>query len=210
MTKKKINSGFKKSKLDGTEYIYSSTIATIPEKYSYKKYLPKVLNQGLDPICIPCSISAYINLILNSKTGKKEDNKIAYFDIYNSKTIEGEGMTFKEAFSYLKHNGVKTKNCIFKIHTYSMIKSSLALKSAIIMNGPCFGALPVYNDTNDFWIKRNGDTLLGYHAIAIVGYDPNGFIIRNSWGESYGDEKGYHHIKTEDFNKFIELWTIVN
>ena len=54
------------------------------------------------------------------------------------------------------------------------------------MNGPCFGALPVYNETDDFWVKREDDELLAFHAIAIVGYDNNGFIIRNSWGSSFG------------------------
>ena len=77
------------------------------------------------------------------------------------------------------------------------------------MNGPCFGALPVYNETDNFWIKREGDELLAFHAIAIVGYDNHGFIIRNSWGSSFGSE-GYTKIPNEDIGKFLELWTILN
>ena len=48
---------------------------------------------------------------------------------------------------------------------------------------------------------------MGYHAIAIVGYDKNGFIIRNSWGKSYADG-GYTYIPEDEMNYFVELWTI--
>ena len=76
------------------------------------------------------------------------------------------------------------------------------------MNGPCVGALPVYNGEPEFWKERQGDKLQGYHAISIVGYDKEGFIIRNSWGTSFGD-KGYTKIKNEDFNELMEVWTIL-
>ena len=31
------------------------------------------------------------------------------------------------------------------------------------------------------------DTARGGHAVSFVGYDPDGFIVRNSWGTSWGD-----------------------
>ena len=91
-------------------------------------------------------------------------------------------MTYKDAFKYLRHNGVKSKNGILSINLYGKVNNSFALKYAIVMNGPCFGALPVYNSNDDFWNKKAGDKLMGYHAISIVGYDEDGFFIRNSWG----------------------------
>jgi C1A family cysteine protease len=76
------------------------------------------------------------------------------------------------------------------------------------MNGPCIGALPVFNSTRtEFWNKSYGD-LEGYHAVAIVGYTEDGFIIRNSWGTQYGED-GYSFIKNKDFNNFLEIWTIL-
>lgn len=202
------NLGFKKSKLNGTEHIFgASLVSSLPKKYSYQRYLPKVINQGSEPICVPCSLSVYLNYRENLKTGSKKDNKIDYFEIYGSKTTQGNGMTFKEALRFLRHNGVDSKAGRLKIEEYSMIKSAVLLRTALITNGPCFGALPVYNDGNTFWKKENGDSLLGYHAIAIVGYDEEGFIIRNSWGTEYAD-KGYTKIAEKDFGNFIELWTI--
>lgn len=205
-----VNFGLELTKMDGTEHIFGANAkeAQMPLAYSYEKYLPKVINQGDDPICVPCSISVFLNWKENLKTGSKKDNKIRYSDIYKSKTIEGEGMTFKEAFKYLRHNGVKSKAGNLRIEEYAVVRSLLALRLAILSNGPCVGALPVYNYTNEFWKKRNGDALLAYHAISIVGYDENSFIIRNSWGDTWGN-KGYFRIKNEDIGKFKELWTIL-
>ena len=117
-------------------------------------------------------------------------------------------MTFKEAFRYLRHHGVSSKAGVLKINEYAMIKNGGALKLALVMNGPCFGALPVYNSRDEFWKSGPGDCFCGYHAISIVGYNEEGFIIRNSWGTSFGD-KGYSVLKYEDYSKLIEVWTIV-
>lgn len=203
--------GFKASKLDGSEYVYSVPAEgmKLPARYSYKKFMPKVLDQGQDPICVPCSVSAYLNWRENLKTGSKKDNKMSYYELYNSKEGSEEGMTFKEAFSYLRHHGVSSNLGELKIGHYAMVRSFLMLKNALIANGPCFGALPVYNFNADFWNKRQGDQLQGYHAISIVGYDKDGFIIRNSWGTSFG-EKGYTHISYEEINKMLEVWTILD
>ena len=201
--------GFKQSKIDGSELIFGAGLQRqIPEKYSLEEFLPPVINQGNATICVPVSISAYLNWKENLKDGSKKDNHINYFELYDLYG-EAEGMTFKDAFRHLRHSGIASDAGVLKIGQYARIKSSFALRFAILMNGPCFGALPVYNETDNFWIKREGDELLAFHAIAIVGYDNNGFIIRNSWGGSFGSE-GYTKIPNEDFGKFIELWSIIN
>lgn len=210
MGKKVKISGFKPSRIDGTERIFGVSMESIacPKQYSYVKYLPDVLNQGENPICVPCSISSYLNWKENLKDGSHKDNKINYFEIYNAKTTEGDGMTFKEAFSYLKHHGVSSNSGIMRIRGYALIRSLASLRTALLMNGPCFGALPVYNYSNQFWKRKNGDMLLGYHAISIVGYEKDGFIIRNSWGNSFANN-GYTKISFEDANDFIEIWTVL-
>ena len=197
------------STIDGTEHIFSGAESLkYPTEYSYRKFLPKILNQGSRPICVPCSVSTYLNWRENLNDGSKKDNKINYEEIYASKTVEGEGMTFKEAFRYLRHHGVDSNLGTLKISEYSMIRSDILLRQALVINGPCLGALPVYNETKEFWNKQYGDELLGYHAISIVGYDETGFIIRNSWGTSFADD-GYTKLRNEDFRKLIEVWTVI-
>lgn len=205
------NFGLQLTEMDGTEHVFGDgmEIASLPEKYSYKNFLPEVLDQGTDPICVPCSVSAFLNWKENLEEGKKVDNKIDYFEIYNYRQGKGDGMTFKEALQYLRHHGVKSKAGKLTINEYAVIKSTFALKLALVANGPCLGALPVYNYTDKFWQKMYGDTIQGYHAISIVGYDEKGFIIRNSWGNSFG-KNGYTSISEEEIGKFLELWTIVS
>ena len=204
------NFGFIPSTMDGTEIIFGAPEKlNIPSTYNYRPYLPRVINQGELSICVPCSISANLNWRENLKDGEPKDNKIALMDIYAAKTTEGDGMTFKEALHFLRHEGVRSKVGLLKIGHYGRVVSIPILKYALVMNGPCLGALPVYSDDCDFWNKKYGQSLLGYHAISIVGYDEDGFIIRNSWGDDFCDG-GYTKIDAEDFTKLIEVWTIID
>jgi hypothetical protein len=204
------NFGFIPSKIDGSEIIFGAGIdMELPDKYSYENYLPGVINQGSLSICVPCSLSAYLNWKENLNDGSNKDNKVALMDIYKIRTNDGDGMTFKEGLGYLRHHGVKSSAGKLGIGHYGKINNMIDLRYALVMNGPCFGALPVYSDECSFWNKRPGDRLFGYHAISIVGYDDEGFIIRNSWGREFCRD-GYTTIPYEDFNKLIEAWTIID
>lgn len=205
--------GFIASKMDGTEHKFSEVKGLeIPEEYSYVDFLPKVLNQGSKPICVPCSLSAYLNWNKNISTdgNNKRDNGINLLDIYHSKTTNGNnGMTFKDALHFLRHDGVRSDFGIVKIDKYAMVGSMLPIKQALLLNGPLVGALPVYNDGNHFWKRNNGDKFVGSHAISIVGYDKDGLVIRNSWGTKFGNN-GYTHIDWCDLDNFSEIWTMVS
>lgn len=206
-----MNYGFVPSKIDGTELEFKEIKSMeLPNSYNYKKFLPKIINQGQKPICVPCSISAYINWSENIETGKnKNDNNVNLLDIYKHRTNEGdEGMSFKDALNYLRHNGVETDNGIYKINRYAKIGSIVPLKQALIANGPCVGGLPVYDSNRcDFWNKLYGEEFQGGHAISIVGYNEKGIIIRNSWGERFCDD-GYVTMPYDEFNSFTEIWTM--
>ena len=200
------NSGLIPSVIDGSEHMYEMERFEIPIHFSYQKNLPSVLNQGADPICVPCSISAWCEYRLAALSGKRQNSKFKLFDIFNSRTTSGEGMTCKEAFKYLINTGAAYKNGLIKANRYFKVNSILALRNAILNNGPCIAVLPVF-DTNadEFW---KGSSLQGYHAVSVVGYDPDGFIIRNSWGESYGYD-GYSYITNDDLQKSKEIWTLI-
>lgn len=204
-----MNYGFIKSKIDGSEDIFkASESIELPSRYSYINYLPNVLNQGSKPICVPCSISAYVNWKMNLVDGNEKDNNIDLKSIYSSRSNSSDdGMSFKDALHFMKHEGVDTDNGLFKIKGYAMVGSIIQLKYALLINGVCIGGLPVYNSMlSEFW--KEGGEFEGGHAIAIVGYDEEGFIIRNSWGKSYGKD-GYYHLKYDDFgDSFYEIWTM--
>lgn len=181
---------------------------SIPNIFSYKNFLSPVTNQGQNPYCIPHSIACWLNWRENMKKGTKNDFHIKYEDIYKSKKSSGEGMTYVEAFKYLKDIGVKTDNGIMKISDFGYVSSVNLLKAAILANGPCFGALPVYDSLSPTFWKKTKSTPEGWHSISIVGWDETGYIIRNSWGTSFAN-RGYITIPYSDTKSFREIWTIL-
>lgn len=206
------NFGYIKSELDGTEERYkTSSVIELPKEYSYVNDLPPVMNQGNNPICVTCSCAAYLNWKIGMEKAKAVDAGVKVFEIYNSKTNPGDGMTYKGAFDFLIRKGVNSNEGLLKIGGYALVKGPKHLKSALIENGPCFGALMVYGNRygeidTEFWKKS--DRCMGGHAISIVGYTEEGFIIRNSWGKGFGKD-GYVLLKNSDFGDFLEIWTVI-
>lgn len=200
------------SVLDGTENKFTSiSTLKVPQEYSFQNQMPPVLNQGATNMCVTYAVGSHLDWNLNMTTKMKcKDNNVDRKAIYSARTTFGDnGMTFKDALNFIKNKGVKTNMGIVKIDNYAKVNSSELLKQALIVNGPCVGGLMVYNDTTEFWKKMYGNNQLGGHAIAIVGYNKDGFIIRNSWGTTYGNG-GYAILKYSDFNNFFEVWTIID
>lgn len=208
----KIYLGCTPSVIDGTEQKFEpAKTLKLPEEYSFQSQMPPVLNQGSTNMCVTYALGSHIdwNIDMDMKT-KCKDNHVDRKAIYSARSVKGDnGMTFKEALGYVKHKGVKTDIGLVKIDHYAFVGSELALKQALIANGPCIGGLMCYNSGKEFWNKQPVDELLGGHAIAIVGYNKDGFILRNSWG-SYWGQGGYTLMRYEDFLKFFEIWTIID
>jgi hypothetical protein len=110
--------GYVPSVLDGTETVLeddSNGTLPMPKSYSYLRYMPEVLNQGSDSTCVPHSFSAvydYYNAMKHPETyeGDKFDHvEMSIDQVYRARTNAGEGMSFKEALSFCKNNGVVTK-----------------------------------------------------------------------------------------------------
>lgn len=86
------------------------------------------------------------------------------------------------------------------------------LKKALFTNGPCYIAVPCYNFREDMWKANpaaNETTVIGGHAMTVVGYDKTGFIIRNSWGTEWG-QNGYTLFPFSDWGKQYEVWTVLD
>lgn len=201
-----MNTGFIPS-VDGTEDVFDvRENEQLPKEYSYMDDLPPVLNQGSDPICVPCSLSAWLNWKTNVSRGIVKDNGVMVYNLFDNAGGCNDGMKCKDAYDYMVEHGVKSKAGILKMSRYFSVRSWYSLRHAIVSNGPCVVVLPICNEHSEtFW---KGGHIKGYHAVAAVGYDENGFIIRNSWGESFG-YKGHTHISNDDVQKCKEMWTFV-
>ena len=213
--------GCNPSKLDGTEIIVDEVLESmdIPKRYSYSKYLPDVYDQGNSSTCVPHSISAFVDWY-NGINGINKDMSIDW--IYDCRENKDEdGMSLKEALKYIRKVGYITKqeykniqkgkietseSELERINMYGMLKSVYAMQRSLLINGPFVLALPVYDSSrNDFW---NGSDFEGGHAVACVGYDEYGFIIRNSWGSTWGSG-GYYTLPYEQINKMYEAWALI-
>tara|TARA_Y100000389_G_scaffold201835_1_gene245514 strand:+ start:12036 stop:13043 length:1008 start_codon:yes stop_codon:yes gene_type:complete len=98
------------------------------------------------------------------------------------------------------------KHCIKK---YARINDINSLKSSLYYNGPCLIAFPVYNMGKEMWKQKNGEDMNGGHAMTVVGYTEDSFIIRNSWGW-YWNFGGHCYYKFEDWGAHWEIWTTVD
>ena len=209
--------GCKPSKLDGTEIIVDEVLDNmdIPAEYSYLMYLPNAYDQGNRPTCVPHAISAFVDWY-NGVNGIDSDMSIDWiYDCREDK--DGEGMTLKEALKYIKKVGYTTKQDyknirkgespeLDQINMYGMLNSVFAMQRSLLINGPFILALPVYDSSrSDFW---NGSKFEGGHAVACVGYDEYGLIIRNSWGTMWGTG-GYCTLPYEQVNKIYEAWALI-
>ena len=86
------------STMDGSEKIFGlDNTPTIPNEYTYVDNLPDVLDQGSAQICVPCTVSSYLNWKKNLEDGIVKDNSVYLYEIYRSRTNIGEGMTYKDA-----------------------------------------------------------------------------------------------------------------
>jgi hypothetical protein len=98
----------------------------------------------------------------------------------------------------------------FKINNYALVQTVKELKETLVKNGPCLAAFPVYSVRPEFWRKAsNDDPQKGGHAVCIVGYNHEGFIIRNSWGSNWNDN-GTVVYPYEDFGAHWEIWCAID
>jgi len=127
--------------------------------------------------------------------------------------LRNYGDCFEEDFVYWNlsepNATVLGKAAQYKISAYAQVLTIEGLKNALYANGPCVMAVPVLNTTTRLWHAFEGDTYIGGHAMAVVGYNPFGFIIRNSWGNYWGVE-GLTLFPYSDWGDHWEVWTTID
>jgi C1A family cysteine protease len=89
---------------------------------------------------------------------------------------------------------------------YALQQNLEQFKSALILGFPIIFGFKVYNSFESEDVAKTGimtmpskdDYIVGGHAVAAVGFDDSKkhFIVRNSWGDSWGD-KGYFYMPYE-------------
>ena len=229
----------KKSPYDSRDWNYGDilkksraiTTASPAPDVDYRPHMLPVRNQGHRGTCASFASSA-----MKEWQERKDVGLAAYMSpefIYDSRcNAPTEGMFPRDVMDILSSRGVcfeavypysttekvaadipqvaKDVAIKYKIKSYAQVTSVDDLKLALLNNGPCLMACPCYNSSPTFWKPtKPGDAMLGGHATLIVGYTSNSFIVRNSWGEAWGD-KGYTYFPFSDWGVQWEIWTTID
>jgi C1A family cysteine protease len=107
----------------------------------------------------------------------------------------------------------------YRLPGYQRLVGLNQIKDVLVRNHPVAMSMELFQSfesdqaekTGIIPVPQQGEQSLGGHAMTIVGYDDNmnggSFIIRNSWGEEWGD-KGYCYIPYTMMNYFYDAWTV--
>jgi C1A family cysteine protease len=209
------------------ESIYHTPVS-FPTEYSLIDKLKPIRDQGMQGSC-----SAMTAAVIKEYQERKDIGFTEYMSpqfVYNLRRNKPEeGMTPRDTMQILHRYGIvseeqypynTTKEITqellrrankHRIRSYARVHDINGAKSSIIANGPLYVGMPVYDELNNkFWRQTpSHQQFLGGHAIAIVGWNSVGFIIRNSWGEQWGRD-GYSYYPYEDWGHHWEIWTLVD
>tara|TARA_B110000971_G_C20038360_1_gene515890 strand:- start:3812 stop:4726 length:915 start_codon:yes stop_codon:yes gene_type:complete len=222
-----------KSPEDIRDFVFKGNDEKIPESVDYRDQLQNIRNQGDQGTCYAQTAACVKEWQEKQDYGFNEYFSPQFFyncreNKYDSFSNNDEGMTGRDVMRLLKNTGIcSEKNYPYGkiedkdeipqeiyndakqhlIKGYAKVTSLETLKKSLFRNGPCLGGFPVFNFGSQFWIP-NGP-FMGGHAVTIVGYNKEGFIIRNSWGENWSDG-GYSIYKYEDWGSHWEIWTTID
>jgi len=142
------------------------------------------------------------------------------------KSIANQGVCPEDEWPYIFENLTKkpsdqcyTDALKYKAVRYEAVpqirmhfKNTLCSGYLIVGGISVFENFPMESSTGDIPMPLPDSGILGGHAIVIVGYDDRirKFIIRNSWGDKWGD-KGYGYIPYEyilNHDMASDFWTM--
>lgn len=206
--------------------IYPRLKITLPEIVDYRPQMQPIRDQGSQGACAAMAGAAMkewqekLDVLLNEYMSPQ-------FIYNNREDLNEEGMYMRDLMLVLKEKGDCTEIHFpygksskpdiedyveaskYRISNFASIDTIEDLKTALYVNGPCIIAIPVYNFTERLWYQNKGEQLLGGHAMCVAGYNKDGFIIRNSWGENWG-QNGYCIMSYTDFGMQWEIWSTID
>lgn len=201
-------------------------VTYVPSTLDWRRYLQPVKNQSIHGTSL-----AHVGACMLEWKIRKRDKKLVKMSpqyIFNKrKDVDTNFMCGRELMQILKNDGCCSEKMVptgsssntdeiqefkaeaNKIQQFARVFTIGALKKTLTVNGPCLICFPVFNFTTKMWKQHLGEDRLGGHAMAIVGFNKKGFILRNSWGECW-DDKGYSIYEYTDWGSHEEVWTVID
>jgi C1A family cysteine protease len=199
----------------------SCTANAIAAAYEYDE-----IKQNEKNVFIPSRLFIYYN---ERKIEKTIDTDSGAEIRDGIKSISIDGVCSEDLWTYdiTKFTECPTQNCYdeaknHKSIEYKKVVQSLEqLKQCLVEGFPFIFGFNVYSsfetqtvaETGNMPMPKEGEELLGGHAVCAVGFDDNKqvFIIRNSWGDNWGD-KGYFYMPyafITNTSQCSDFWTVI-
>jgi hypothetical protein len=197
-----------------------------PEALDWRPHMPPVRNQGAEGSCVAhagAAIKEFHERMNYGFTGYMSpefifscrSNRPGYGmylrDCCN--VLRKFGTCFESTFKYSDDNverdapGAALQEATnHRISGYAFVMTCEGMKQALAATGPVLLNVAVYNG-NGTKIWRPNGAITGWHAMIAVGYNAEGFIIRNSWGTWWGDA-GHEVIPYSDFQHIAEKYAM--
>lgn len=178
--------------------LYAATATEIPTAfpaaYIVPGLLPAVLDQGSTPQCVAFSSSA-------SRAYQDRLDQGVFFDFDEGKFFGRIGGTEQGAYPRAAMDEMRTTGYPVvvtgdagqhRIAAYYAVPTEIdAMKAALVSFGPLVYSTGWYwswFSTTSTGLLRAPTTLAGGHAILVIGWEPRGFLLQNSWGTDFGIE----------------------
>ena len=225
---------FSPSPDDERDFIFTSE-GNFPEELDYSDELHPIRNQGSQGSCYAQSACCMKEWQEKRDYGLNEYLSPQFFynnryNLYDENPDNDYGMFGRDVMRILKEVGV----CLERNYKYGLIEEKKEiseecyiealnhtikgyarvyekddLKRCLLKNGPCLIGFPVYNNTTRMWKRKENEQMNGGHAMTVIGYNKEGFIIRNSWGSHWG-LNGYCIYPYGHWGSHWEIWTTID
>ena len=227
--------GVVESSYDARDYKIKAD-SEFPEEFELP-YKVSVKNQGSKPTCVAHAVSSlveYYNLVETKKYRKFSTNFI--YGTRDIGYYIGDGMCIRDALKTIRKYGdcyysdcpgntdlqesmekinkdvENYRNLAYphRVKSYYRATTAADIKTALMHYGPVVVSMTCKDGAkivDDIYVYENGAKSIGRHCVLIVGWNKFGWIIQNSWGESYASD-GYF---TLPFSvKLNEAWGVVD
>lgn len=210
---------------------------TFPPEFTLKPLIPEPYDQGDVGACVAFTLKAVKEMQEQKERRKFTRFSAAYiYGAREEKHYKGEGMIPREALETLLKRGVCREDLFpgiypypiaarmvteamhrdaypQRISAYAAMYTADEIKSALMELGPVLIVLPVYDSfyQGGHLTKPNTITenMYGFHSITLVGWTrENRWLALNSWGNKWGQLKGYCTLPFD--YPISEIWSVTD
>ena len=197
------------------ETVCAVDVTEIPDEYLTEGKIP-VLNQGANSDCVAHAIATAT--AYGQFKAEQKFNDISRGYIYGNRRdtdYQGEGMYIRQALKNFNHDGdclnvkfpyrgsypnmkakiaekpdeYKQAASKLKLLNYFRLYNEREIKKAIMLQGSVILGMPIYSSFGEHVkLPTKNDKKRGGHAMCVIGWNKDGWIIQNSWGFWWADK----------------------